>query len=122
MNRPFLIVALIAALSSFAFGQDIRGQQSNDLCDRFAMRVVKPAENIDPKMVLQFDTNADQAMVKNPCRPAQLLVERAKPVLPELPQQQTSGTPSLKFQLPEGRVKSPAEVLKQFAAPKPNRN
>jgi len=122
MKKSFLLVALIMALGNFAQAQDRQNQQNDDPCARFAMRVVKPDENVDPKMVLQIDANADQAMVVNPCRPAMRLAEQIKPISPESPRQQNSIAPSLRFRLPEGQVKSPSEVLKQFAAPKPNRD
>ncbi len=121
MTKSFLAVALIMALGSFAQAQD-KEKQQDDPCARFAMGVVKPAENVDPKMVLQIDANTDQAMVVNPCRPTMRLAEQTKPTLPESPRQQNSIAPSLRFRLPEGQVKSPSEVLKQFAAPKPNRD
>lgn len=122
MKKSFLTISLIMALGCFAQAQDRQNQHNDDSCARFAMRVVKPVENVDPKMVLQVDANMDQAMVVNPCRPAMRLAEQTKPTLPESPRQQNSIAPSLRFRLPEGQVKSPSEVLKQFAAPKPNRD
>lgn len=122
MKRSMMLVTLMIVLSGFAYAQDTLAPQSDDPCSRFAMRVVKPAENLDSKMVLQVEASADHPMVVNPCQPTSRLAQQAKPTSPESPQQQPSGAPSLKFRLPESRVKSPSEVLKQLAKPNPNRN
>ena len=121
MKQSLLMFALTIVLSGFAFAQDSQPQTENDPCANFKMRVVKPSETLDSKMVLPADAG-DHPMVKNPCRPSSRLAEQTKPGSPESPQQQPSAAPSLKFRLPEGRVKTPSEVLKQFAVPKPNRN
>ena len=122
MTKSLLLIAMTLAFGGGAYAQDSQSQQDSDPCARFKMRVVKPPENLDPKMVLQVDASLDQAMVVNPCPPPSRVATELKPAVPKFGQRQNAIAPLLKLNPPDGQLKSPSEVLKQFAAPKPNRN
>lgn len=117
MKKSFWAIAMTVAFGGVVYAQDIQANQAGDKCAGFKMRVVKPSENHDPKMAIQADANLDQAMVVDPCPPSSRIATRQKPISPEFEPRQNAVGPSLKFNLPDGQVKSPAEVLKQFATP-----
>lgn len=124
MKKSFWVLAMAVALGGAGYAQDNQANQANDNCASFKMRVVKPSESLDSKMTLPADTTLDQAMVVNPCPPSSRIATRQKPGSPEFEPRQNADGPSLKFNLPDGRIKSPAEVLKQLttpALPKPER-
>lgn len=124
MSKSLLSIVLLITLSTAGYVQENtanNNQQDNDPCSRFKMRVVKPSENLDPKMVIKADANLDQAMVINPCTATPLTAARLQSTSPtEFEQKQNAVLPSLRFKLPDSGLKSPSEVLKQFSpAPKP---
>ena len=107
-------------LSGAEYAQDNQAQDS-DRCAGFKMRIVKPDEKLDSKMILQMDGSLDQAMVVNPCPPSKRVATQFRVVPPPVIQRQNAIAPSLKLNPSDGQLKTPAEVLKQFAAPKPDR-
>lgn len=125
MSKSLLIALLLFAFNGVGLAQanTANNQQDNDPCARFKMRVVQPPENLDPKIVIQVDANLDQAMVVNPCPATPLTAGRLQLIFPtESEQKQHAVSPPLRFKLPDSKLKSPSEVLKQFSvAPKPNR-
>lgn len=128
MNQSLLSVfALLLAFSSTGFTQEnlANKQQGDNPCAQYKMRVVDPAENLDPKIVINVDAQLDPKMVVNPCPGIPKVVPQAKSV-PEQEsiQKQNAGLPSLRFNLPNNESKTPSEILKQFSTPKmpkPNR-
>ncbi len=128
MKKSLLtVLALLFGFGSTCFAQEnlASKQQNNDPCAQFKMRVVTPAENLDPKIVITVDAQLDPRMVLNPCPGIPKVVAQAKP-LPEQEsnQQQNALSPSLRLTLPNNESKTPSEMLRQFSipkTPKPNR-
>ncbi len=130
MTKSLLSIVLLITVSGIGYAQNntTNNQQDNDTCARFKMRVAKPPENLDPKIVINLDINLDGAMVVNPCPTTPLTAPQLKSTVENSGQKEKAVSPSLKFKLPnsslDSGLKSPSEVLKQFAAPttpKPNR-
>lgn len=126
MNGSLLIIpGLLFGFSSLGVAQEnlASKQQNNDPCIQFKMRVVNPAENLDPNMVIKVDTQLDPKMVVNPCPALPKVAVQGKPMPEqETNQKQNAVSPSLKFTLPNNELKTPSEILKQFSImPKPNR-
>ncbi len=126
MNRSLLIIlALLFGFSSLAMTQEnlTSKQQNNNPCAQFKMRVVNPAENLDPKIVIKADTQLDPKMVVNPCPAIPKVAVLGKPIPEEESnQKQNAVSPSLRFSLPNNESKTPSEILKPLSAsPKSNR-
>lgn len=130
MSKSLLSIVLLTAIGYVGNTENntMNLAQDDTPCAKFKMRVVKPPDDLDSKMVDKADSNLDQAMVINPCPATPLTATRLKSASEESQQNGNVALPSLKFKLLgdslESGLKSPSEVLKQFATPttpKPDR-
>ncbi|MGH9844717.1 MAG: hypothetical protein ACREEM_38865 [Blastocatellia bacterium] len=111
----FLVMALV--FGTWAWVARAQDNQDGDACSRFKMRVVKPAENIDQKMVVKPAEGIDyKGIVVDPCRPPVQQVNGApkktspwdqKPAPAITPWQRTPHGV-------EGGLKSPSEILRKY--------